>query len=483
MKKLFSLFLAATMLLSVTAGLNLTAFAGGKQPTIYYMNETGSRTFVIDEEGLEGYIYFNAPETATYFFYSDETTAEDGYSPDTECYLYYGESQGEIEEVAYSDDFYGLDFGFFYKCEKGKTYWVCASMLSSYATGSFNVVIEKRNITNLAYSTKTSVKTVTEFTNGGYDIDYNSNEFYWYDLYNIAFVPGDTLTLTWSDGKKDVYTAKKFTETYDGDPYTYLDFVDSKGGYCPSFYNDIDQYETPLKVGKYTVLWKLGDKTFKTTLEIKAKGWYKSGKKWHYSKNGADVKGWIKDGNKWYYCNTKGEMVTGWLKSGSSWYYMNSSGAMVTGWQKISGKWYYFNSSGTMLIGWQKIGGKWYYFNADGDMKTGWLKSGGKWYYLDPSSGAMITGWKQISGYWYYFNSSGVMVTGSQTIGGKTYKFDSNGRWISSSSTTSASRTVYITKTGKKYHYDNHCNGGTYYTSTLNEAKNNGLTPCEKCVH
>lgn len=48
--------------------------------------------------------------------------------------------------------------------------------------------------------------------------------------------------------------------------------------------------------------------------------------------------------------------------------------------------------------------------------------------------------------------------------------------------TSSVGKTVYITKTGKKYHYDNHCNGGTYYSSTLSEAKSKGLTPCQKCV-
>lgn len=44
-------------------------------------------------------------------------------------------------------------------------------------------------------------------------------------------------------------------------------------------------------------------------------------------------------------------------------------------------------------------------------------------------------------------------------------------------------RTVYVTMTGKRYHYDNHCNGGTYYESTLEEAKRSGLTPCQKCVN
>ena len=44
------------------------------------------------------------------------------------------------------------------------------------------------------------------------------------------------------------------------------------------------------------------------------------------------------------------------------------------------------------------------------------------------------------------------------------------------------SRTVYITRTGKRYHYSSTCNGGTYYASTLDEARARGLTPCKKCV-
>lgn len=49
-------------------------------------------------------------------------------------------------------------------------------------------------------------------------------------------------------------------------------------------------------------------------------------------------------------------------------------------------------------------------------------------------------------------------------------------------STAKQSRTIYITRTGKKYHYNNHCNGGTYYESTLDEALALGLGPCKKCV-
>ena len=50
------------------------------------------------------------------------------------------------------------------------------------------------------------------------------------------------------------------------------------------------------------------------------------------------------------------------------------------------------------------------------------------------------------------------------------------------SSTKENSRTVYVTKSGKKYHYANPCGRGTYYPCTLAEAQARGLEPCGKCV-
>lgn len=49
-------------------------------------------------------------------------------------------------------------------------------------------------------------------------------------------------------------------------------------------------------------------------------------------------------------------------------------------------------------------------------------------------------------------------------------------------STKENSRTVYVTKTGKKYHYANPCGRGAYYRCTLAEAQARGLEPCGKCV-
>lgn len=51
-----------------------------------------------------------------------------------------------------------------------------------------------------------------------------------------------------------------------------------------------------------------------------------------------------------------------------------------------------------------------------------------------------------------------------------------------SEASESQGRTVYITPTGKRYHYDNNCNGRTYIPSTMDEALAKGLTPCKKCA-
>lgn len=42
------------------------------------------------------------------------------------------------------------------------------------------------------------------------------------------------------------------------------------------------------------------------------------------------------------------------------------------------------------------------------------------------------------------------------------------------------STTVYVTRTGKKYHKKK-CGNGTYTKSTLEKAKARGLTKCKKC--
>lgn len=53
---------------------------------------------------------------------------------------------------------------------------------------------------------------------------------------------------------------------------------------------------------------------------------------------------------------------------------------------------------------------------------------------------------------------------------------------VENTNDSNTAKTVYVTKTGKRYHYDPSCNGGTYIPSTLSSALSRGLTPCNKCV-
>lgn len=43
-------------------------------------------------------------------------------------------------------------------------------------------------------------------------------------------------------------------------------------------------------------------------------------------------------------------------------------------------------------------------------------------------------------------------------------------------------RTVYITPTGKRYHYSSECAGKNAEATTKDKAEHQGFTPCQKCV-
>lgn len=59
--------------------------------------------------------------------------------------------------------------------------------------------------------------------------------------------------------------------------------------------------------------------------------------------------------------------------------------------------------------------------------------------------------------------------------------------WVQETSTVALAlpesrKPIFITKSGKKYHYDEHCNGGTYWEVPLATAIGFGLEPCDKCI-
>lgn len=73
-------------------------------------------------------------------------------------------------------------------------------------------------------------------------------------------------------------------------------------------------------------------------------------------------------------------------------------------------------------------------------------------------------------------------TTSSRTTTTKKTTVKTTTKKASASSSNTSGVKVYKTPTGKKYHYNSHCNGGTYIETTLEEAKSLGLEPCKKCV-
>ncbi|MBQ8228672.1 MAG: hypothetical protein IJZ88_06635 [Clostridia bacterium] len=72
-----------------------------------------------------------------------------------------------------------------------------------------------------------------------------------------------------------------------------------------------------------------------------------------------------------------------------------------------------------------------------------------------------------------------------------TTKLRNNGRPVKEQTQTTATstqhqqintNTVYITKSGKKYHLSYTCGGNEYYECTIEQALERGLTPCKKCA-
>lgn len=181
-----------------------------------------------------------------------------------------------------------------------------------------------------------------------------------------------------------------------------------------------------------------------------------------------------------------------WVKTDSGYMYEYDDGTTADkGWLTIGKDKYYIQKDGTRKTGWLKTTSAKYYFGKDGKMyKSKWLKlKDGTKYYLCSSGKAAVDCTIKISGKSYTFDENGKLVTKATTTKKKTdsasnstKKSTSNSNKTTTSLSKSNSKTIYVTETGKRYHYDGTCNGGTYYKSTLEAAKDRGLTPCKKCV-
>jgi len=171
----------------------------------------------------------------------------------------------------------------------------------------------------------------------------------------------------------------------------------------------------------------------------------------------------------------------------------------IDGW-KQNGSTYNFYKNGQKVIGWLSYGGVWYHFNSSGGMETGWISDGSSKYYLNQNGGMESNKWTTIAGKQYYFNSDGSLAINTTTPDG--FIVGSDGAWtgktrIAATQSTSQQSsqsssyvpksqnnnyTVYITKTGGKYH-----RAGCRYLSrsqisiSKSDAINEGYTPCSVC--
>ena len=116
-----------------------------------------------------------------------------------------------------------------------------------------------------------------------------------------------------------------------------------------------------------------------------------------------------------------------------------------------------------------------------------WKQDAKGWWYVNDDGTYPTSCWQCIDAKDYYFGADGYLLVNCVTPDGSTV--DANGAKVSGTQTSASSvkptsSEVYITATGKKYHSKPNC--GQTDTSkvrkaTLEEAKAQGLEPCQKC--
>ncbi len=196
MKKLISIFLALTLLLTTFSGLGLSVYAGER---------TDKGTLVPDEETwvsiAEGEVhsYYFTPEIDGYYTldsYNDEYGNQDTY---VTLYEYADEAW---EEISSDDD--GGNNGYFnlaYSLEAGVQYRYDVKMYGDEESGSFYIRLTYFDTSNITGITAES--TVTELvvnTGGNEEYDYtDGQEVQWYHYSTFRILNNCTVTIHYND--------------------------------------------------------------------------------------------------------------------------------------------------------------------------------------------------------------------------------------------------------------------------------------------
>ena len=102
-----------------------------------------------------------------------------------------------------------------------------------------------------------------------------------------------------------------------------------------------------------------------------------------------------------------------------------------------------------------------------------------KWYYKDAGKDKFSLT-KSFTGNSYSISEMDAKRSGRQVYCVVTDKY---GNKVQTDTVTLRVATIYLNKSGSKYHYDRECAGKTAYESTLKAATKAGKTPCKTCVH
>lgn len=274
-------------------------------------------------------------------------------------------------------------------------------------------------------------------------------------------------------------------------------------------------------------------------INASADKWVKAsnGYQYEYTDGTYAKTGWLTVDKNKYYIQKDGTRKIGWLTSSSgAKYFFDNDGIMKHGLIQLTSGYYYFDKkTGKLLENVTiEIKNEDWYFGYDGKYK-GTIKLDGDNVYIYSNNKKLVSWTTNVAlyNYYYYYDSNediyctlkfykyggdfvsatfkdGTTVTdygynyyitdGDYNHIG-TFKYTEYNPWLGtlpsinasnykkksetktkSSTSSSTSKTVYVTSTGKKYHYSSTCNGGTYYSSTLSAAQSRGLTACNKCT-
>lgn len=231
MKKVISLFLSAMMILTSVLCVNFSAFAKdiesgsiklGKNTVkaselVYYEDE-------LDETSSTYYWYSFVPdETAVYKFESHYTVSD---NTDPMIYLC-DKNKNEIADYDDIDGNENRNFRLKTSLIKGETYYLYFQEYNDLT--SFEFTVDKTKI-NFSF-TLAQKHTLTQGYDSSIYTDNNGDEYDHYNLGNVIYSEGNTITETKEDGTKVTYTCKNTKADEDGEDG--FSFVDGDGNLFP----------------------------------------------------------------------------------------------------------------------------------------------------------------------------------------------------------------------------------------------------------